>query len=48
MDISTVEMPQTAVKEKKQIKELTILLENSDSSIYHLLFSQTENGDVKK
>lgn len=48
MDISTVEMPQTAVKEMKQIKELTVLLENSENSIYHLLFSQTEIGDVKK
>ena len=60
MDISTVEMPQTAVKEKKQAKdyqeqnknltdqELMVLLENSENSIYHLLFCQTESGDVKK
>lgn len=39
--------PATEKEKKREIKELTVLKEDSKESIYHLSFSEKEKGGLK-
>lgn len=48
LSIGTAVTPVLEKEKKQEIKELTVLNDNSKESIYSLIFSQTENGSPKK
>lgn len=46
--IGTAVTPAVEKEHKTDIKELTVLKDNSKESIYNLIFSETEKGGLKE
>ena len=46
--IGTAVTPELKKEKKQEIKELTILKDNSKKSIYNIIFSETINGSTNK
>lgn len=46
--IGTAVTPALEKGKKQEIKELTVLKENSKESIYYLVFSETEREDLRE